>query len=131
MLQYQSFKAFLKGAKQMVYMALNTADGKYYVGQTRNLDNRKKVHKTRAKSGFTGLLYDAIREHGFDAFEWFVLLDVTEQEEMDKWEFLFIQAFKAYDPRCGYNHNCGRTQPIITDAQASQASIAAFEAAFS
>lgn len=57
----------------MIYMAYNAVNGKYYVGQTLNLAKRKCAHKMKARLGAPGLLNAAIREHGFEAFQWFVL----------------------------------------------------------
>jgi hypothetical protein len=53
----------------MIYLARNLKNGKVYIGQTLKLGRRKTAHKVRASRGGVGLFYDAIREHGFDAFE--------------------------------------------------------------
>ncbi len=108
----------------MIYMALNTVNCKYYIGRASDLERRKKNHKTRAANGHVGLFYDAIREHGFDAFEWFVLSSETTSRR----ESEIIRSFKADDSHHGYNVNQPRF--LVTDQDASQATDAAFNAAF-
>ena len=89
----------------MVYAARNKVDGKVYVGQTRNLEKRKSRHKSRAQRDERGAFYGAIREHGFQAFEWAVLSDTSDQNEMNRQEHESILKFKANNPQYGYNKN--------------------------
>jgi hypothetical protein len=113
---------------KMVYMARNTKDGKVYIGQTRNLDRRKRVHKTRARQGEPGPFFDAIREFGFDSFEWLILSDAMEPNEMSRHEHEFIRAFNADDPRYGYNVNLPRFE--VTEKEAGEAVALAFSTVF-
>jgi GIY-YIG catalytic domain len=113
----------------MIYMACNKKDGKYYIGQTnQSLSRRTVQHGQHARLGTTSRFFDAIRKDGFDTFEWFMVDAVTDKNGMNQREHELIRAFKADDPRCGYNANLPRF--TVTDEQASDAAATAFNLAF-
>jgi group I intron endonuclease len=63
----------------IVYQALNTNNGKRYVGATeRGLRVRKRKHLANAKRGQAGKFYTAIRKHGASAFVFSVLVECRD-----------------------------------------------------
>jgi group I intron endonuclease len=106
----------------MIYMARNTKNEKVYIGQTLNLTKRKAHHRKSMKSA----LYEAVQEHGFEAFEWTVLSEATDKNEMNRQEHEFIRQFKANDPKHGYNTNLPRF--AVTQEEVDRAVAATFAA---
>jgi group I intron endonuclease len=108
-----------------IYKARNKHDGKVYIGQTDNFQQRKKNHKTARESR---KLTDAIREVGLDSFEWFILSEVPKGNLANRLEHTFIQDFRANDPRLGYNTNL--PQFTVTDKETDEAIQQTFETLF-
>lgn len=83
----------------VVYLILNTVNGKRYVGQTvQPLEKRFNEHARSKKS----LIGKAIRKYGKDKFRYGVIKVCASKEEMDYWEKYFIAALKSKKPY-GYN----------------------------
>lgn len=65
--------------KCIVYQALNTKNGKRYIGATvKGLRARRSRHFTCARRGNPGKFYTAIRTHGREAFFFSVLLECQD-----------------------------------------------------
>ena len=87
----------------VVYLILNTVNGKRYVGQTvQPLEKRFNAHARSKKS----LIGKAIRKYGKDKFRYGVIKSCASKEEMDYWEKYFIVALKSKVPY-GYNMTDG------------------------
>lgn len=88
----------------VVYLILNTVNGKRYVGQTvQPLEKRFNAH---AKCKKNMLIGKAIRKYGKDKFRYGVIKYCASKEEMDYWEKYFIIALKSKVPY-GYNMTDG------------------------
>ena len=88
----------------VVYLILNTGNGKRYVGQTvQPLEKRFNAH---AKCKKNMLIGKAIRKYGKDKFRYGVIKSCASKEEMDYWEKYFIVALKSKVPY-GYNMTDG------------------------
>jgi len=96
----------------IIYMARNKVNGKVYIGQTilslvsRKCDHRQKSFKYGSKAAF----HSAIRECGFDCFEWKILEHLSSRECMNACEQKWIERYKSTDPRYGYNNTNGGTE---------------------
>jgi group I intron endonuclease len=105
---------FSYGDKAMgcVYLATNRINGKQYVGQTFNLDDRKKAHKRTALRGAMFAFYCAIRKYGFISFDWKTLKYrefLTKKKDkvwMNYWEKYYIKKLNTMSPN-GYNLTTG------------------------
>lgn len=87
-----------------VYGVLCTANGKWYVGQTKNLHNRRISHLTALATGKhprAEMLSDAIR-YGADCFEFHVLSE-THPDNLFREEREWIARKNSANPECGYN----------------------------
>jgi group I intron endonuclease len=82
----------------IIYMATNQHDGTVYIGATtQTLAQRKIGHKSDAKIGKTNLkFFDAIREYGWDAFDWEILDEVSDELQYAE-ERYWIQHFRSMD----------------------------------
>ncbi len=86
-----------------IYAITNKLDGKRYVGQTReSLNRRLRSHLAAAHRGRRGLLRDAIRNNGRDAFTIEQLQECNSGEEMDEAERRWIAELDTLTPH-GYN----------------------------
>ena len=82
----------------VVYLIVNTVNGKMYVGQTtRSVEERFKEH---AKLDY--LIGRAIRHDGQKNFRYGVIKTCASKAELDYWEKFFIAALKTKAP-LGYN----------------------------
>lgn len=89
-----------------VYMFTNKTNSKSYIGQTKSLENRLKVHMA-GKSGY--LLSAAICKYGIEDFDIFILADnIITQEELDTLEEQYIQEYNTVTPN-GYNIRSSRS----------------------
>ncbi len=91
----------------IVYLAKNLLNGMCYIGQTiGTLAKRKIAHKSysihRAKSYF----HRAIKQYGWDNFEWTVLHETDNREELDLIEIQWISRLNTLAPN-GYNLESG------------------------
>lgn len=87
-----------------IYKATNKINGKSYIGQTTNYKNRIWQHR-RCYEKEDCKFHDAIKEFGFDNFEWEVIETCERKEEADNLERKYIELFDSY--RNGYNENKG------------------------
>jgi len=87
-----------------IYKATNKINGKSYIGQTINYKNRLWQHR-RCYEKEDCKFHDAIKEFGFDNFEWEVIETCERKEEADNLERKYIELFDSY--RNGYNENKG------------------------
>jgi group I intron endonuclease len=92
-----------------VYYAKNIANNKIYIGQSKyGWATAKTRHKRKALVlGCKSPFYDAIREFGFDMFEWGVLKECESKEESELFERRHIELIGLEN--C-YNANIGGTR---------------------
>lgn len=90
-----------------IYVIMCKINGKEYVGQTTyTIKKRWKDHKSAAKSGKQGKLYDAIREYCPDNFTVTELHKCsTNLEDMNHWEIHYIAERNTFEN--GYNSTIG------------------------
>lgn len=91
----------------IIYCAQNKVNGKRYIGQSVNsLEQRRRGYLGQARRGRPQPVFDAIREFGEDAFEWSVLFDDVDDEDLDEYEIDAIAVYKTLVPN-GYNLSRG------------------------
>jgi group I intron endonuclease len=91
----------------IVYLAVNLRNGLKYVGATSaGLNRRKKGHQNRAfsrgKKSYT-LFHCALREYGWEVFEWKILSLCSSIEEMFSEEERWVRELNTQDRQYGYN----------------------------
>jgi group I intron endonuclease len=82
-----------------IYMIHNKVNGKMYIGQTDNLEDRWRSH-TKPTSKCT-YLKNALKKYGLKNFE-FKLLIICFNEDMDTYEIEYVRKYNTLVPN-GYN----------------------------
>ena len=78
-----------------VYLITNEISNGVYVGITRtSLARRFSAHKNSAKSGKKSILYDAMREYGFENFSISLLHSCKSEEELLNSEIYYISYYR-------------------------------------
>lgn len=91
----------------IIYCAINTINGKRYIGQTiRDLDKRKSEHISQANNGSKFAFHLAINKYGSDVFDWSIIDVADNQEELDEKELYWIEFYDCYRTG-GYNMAVG------------------------
>lgn len=91
--------------KSNIYVFTNKINGKQYVGQTINIEDRYKQHRKDSKNKDkkpNSIFYRAIRKYGFDNFDFKVIetdIDISEIHEREKF---WIKELNTMKPN-GYN----------------------------
>lgn len=93
--------------KNVIYMIRNTANGKVYIGQTRQgIARRRAEHVARFNLGERDhKLYQAMRKYGLEAFEFSVLCCCLSPDYLDDAEAALIADYNSFHR--GYNMTCG------------------------
>lgn len=102
----------------IIYCYTNQINGKKYVGQTINPEQRKSQHKSSAfnpkDDDYEALLHKAFRKYGYDSFTYEILVEVKDNDFnlLNELECYYIQKLNSKTPN-GYNvldggENCAR-----------------------
>lgn len=87
-------------------MIINSVNGKVYVGQSKNPDERKKMHWYFANKNSKHHLYHSMHCHGSENFS-FDIIEECEDHLADDREKFWISFYDARDPNKGYNLESG------------------------
>lgn len=89
-----------------IYCIKNTINGKRYIGQSNDIKNRFRQHKSKLNNNKhpNNLLQNAWNKYGCAAFEFNVVEECSVEELNDK-EVYYIQRFKTFGQ--GYNLSVG------------------------
>lgn len=93
----------------VIYLLINKLNDKKYVGLDRYENKRIKDHLRRSKESHPIQLIDKkIKEYGFNNFEYCVLAETNDIEELKKLEQYYILRLNTYvGNKCGYNLTLG------------------------
>lgn len=104
---FYNINNLLRRNKMIIYKATNKVNNKSYIGQTiRNLHNRKLEHiRSAIKKKSNLAFHNAIRKYGKENFEWEVLCECKNINELNEKEVQYIKEYNS----CvnGYNMNDG------------------------
>lgn len=93
-----------------IYKITNRINGKVYIGQSVNIQQRWYQHKSSFKNGNT-LLYQAIRKYGLENF-CFEIIEECPQEKLNEKEIYWIDYYNSFNYENGYNMTPGGSEPI-------------------
>lgn len=86
----------------IIYCAYNKENGKRYIGQTiKTLAARKQVHYSKYSS--CKYFSHALQKYSKDSWEWSVIDEADNQEQLDEKEKFWIREFSSNDANFGYN----------------------------
>lgn len=89
-----------------IYLITNSINDKVYVGQTiQSVSKRFSSHKSSAKAGQAGALYNAMRKHGVENFQVEILEDNIKASALDCAEIEYIKKYNSF--KKGYNNTIG------------------------
>lgn len=86
-----------------IYKFTNKINGKSYIGQSTNIRKRYKAHKN--KSSEHSLFHEAIKEFGFENFD-FSVIETCSSECLNEKEVFYIKEYNTLFPN-GYNVSVG------------------------
>ena len=73
---------------QGIYKIINLLNGKVYIGQSINIENRFKDHKCNVKKNLNHPLYNSIRCYGIDNFDFIIVEEINDVNKLNKKEIL-------------------------------------------
>jgi group I intron endonuclease len=91
---------------RIIYLITNLINGKKYVGQTKNLERRKKSHFVDGPRDRDHLFARAVRKHGRENFE-ISIIEECEDDLADEREVFWISELKTTNVDFGYNLESG------------------------
>ena len=94
----------------IIYCYRNKINGKRYIGQTINPQQRKSAHISDSTHIDTKF-YRAVRKYGWDNFEYEILAESEDRNVLDKLEVDFIKSFNSIEN--GYNIRSGGEHPTM------------------
>ena len=87
--------------KGIIYCAINKKNNKRYIGQTiQDLKERQRKHFTTDCCPY---FHNTILKHGKDSFEWKIIDNGTQGEDLDRKEKFWISFFNSNKTENGYN----------------------------
>ena len=86
----------------VIYKITNTINTKEYYGQTTNTVKRWSRHRTNARDGVDGPLYNSIRKYGLENFTFEIVCSCNTLEELNEKEEEMIRLNDTLCPN-GYN----------------------------
>jgi group I intron endonuclease len=93
-----------------IYKATNLINNKVYIGYTFNFNIRYKQHKNHSETG-TYPFYQAIREFGWNNFQWDIIYqtkDINHCKDMEDQFIVDNNSYIAIPNSNGYNYTIGR-----------------------
>lgn len=97
-----------------IYKFTNKTNGKTYIGQTNNIEKRKRGHKSESfnkkSNGYNLPFHIAIRKYGFENFDFEILEEIDDafgRDYLNEREIFFISYYKSLVSENGYNLTIG------------------------
>lgn len=97
-----------------IYKFTNKITGKCYIGQTNNIEKRKRGHKSESfnpkANGYNLPFHCAIRKYGWDNFDFKIIEEVNDEmgrDYLNEREMFFIDLFQSTIDKNGYNYTYG------------------------
>ena len=88
----------------VIYIIRNLVNGKIYIGQAVNFKQRIYSHKFESTQQKPECIIDcAIKKYGFDKFEYYIICECVDREDLDFKEEYFILLHKSRNREIGYN----------------------------
>lgn len=93
----------MKPQRSGIYKITNMLDGKIYIGQSKDIEERWRRHKSCARNEDKKTrLYQAMRKDGLENFS-FEIVELCPIEQLNEREWYYICKFKTLEEKYGYN----------------------------
>lgn len=89
-----------------IYKITNQINGKVYIGQSVNIKERWRRHRTAVNENTNLPLYRAIQKYGLENFT-FEVIEECLKKELDEKEIYWIKYYNSINPERGYNLSLG------------------------
>ena len=93
-----------------IYKFTNLVNGKIYIGQSINIEERRKSHIRASNSkkcnGYNYYLHKAFRKYGLENFK-FEVIEECNKEQLNEREMFWINQYKSFLFENGYNMTTG------------------------
>lgn len=112
-----------------IYCYTNNITNRKYIGQTNNIERRKREHRSAANNkmnpSYNDIFHQKLREYGEENFSFSTLEEVENKETVDSREIYWIKEKKSFIRENGYNMTLGGCNPsinsqILTDEQVEE-----------
>jgi group I intron endonuclease len=91
-----------------IYKAENNINHKVYIGKSiLTMEDRRRDHLYRARTGQGTYLHKAIKKYGAENFTWTVIEECSNKEQLAELEKKYIAEYKSNNPEFGYNLTTG------------------------
>jgi group I intron endonuclease len=91
-----------------IYSILNTINDKIYIGQSKDVNQRWRAHKSAVKNDRpTQIVHHAMIKYGLDNFTFEIIASCLDQDAANESEEKIIYQYKSIDNRFGYNKSLG------------------------
>ena len=94
----------------VIYKITNTVNGKLYIGQTVDFHRRVNEYVNRNPERSASSKYsimEAIQKYGVDNFKFEIIHTCKDDNELNAMEYYYIELYKSYDRKYGYNSHTG------------------------
>jgi len=99
----------------IIYKSTNLINGKVYIGQSiKTLPKRISGHKATSKKPKIFFHY-AIKKYGFENFNWTIIDQAYNREELDDKEIFWIDFYDSRNKDKGYNINEGGNHSLVSE----------------
>ncbi len=95
----------------VIYMLINKINGKCYIGQSIDFNDRISKYKN-LKCKFQRKLFNAFKKYGFNNFDVDILQKAKDKDELNELEKFYIQYFNTIEN--GYNLKSGGSEILYS-----------------
>lgn len=88
---------------QGIYKIVNKINNKIYIGQSVDINARFSQHKYTIKKNINHPLYNAFRKYELDNFEFIIIEEIENINDLDLRELYWVNHYKSNDRNYGYN----------------------------
>lgn len=92
-----------------IYKIENKVNGKVYIGQSINIEERWRTHRNmlRRNGHYNKHFQNSWNKHGEENFDFSVIENVSDTKQLSPREIYWIDYFKSFDKSFGYNMTVG------------------------
>lgn len=100
-----------------IYCIENLINGKKYIGQSKNIAQRRSEHRRSLVGGYhyNEHMQRSFNKYGIESFS-FTVVKLCRAEDLDNLEEFYIKEYNTLDKTVGYNRSKGGHKPLLSEA---------------